>query len=164
MKLSGKVRFIFAVVSAVVLVLAAASLRWPKLATPARTAVVHADGGCSLASLNGPYAFERQGTNVALLGASFPNPPFPFGEVGIVTFDGAGNFSGKSTVNLGGVVLTPTFAGTYTVNNDCTGTNTVTTNVGVTLHNAFVLSGQRWIETQTDAWAVVQGRGQKQGD
>ncbi len=127
--------------------------------------VVRADGGCSLASLNGPYAVDRQGTIIAQL-TGFPTPPFPFGEAGVATFDGAGNFSGKTTVNVGGVVLNPTFTGTYTVDSDCTGTVTVNTSVGVTLHNAVVVigGGQRLIETQTDPWAVVQGRVEKLGD
>jgi len=131
--------------------------------------VVHAQNqtvGCSLASLNGPYALERVGTIVGQL-PGFPAPPAQFGEVNIATFDGAGSFSGSAVVNIGGTVLNPvTFKGTYTVNADCSGTDTVFTGVGVTLHNSIVVTGggRRFISTQTDPWAVVQARGQRLGD
>jgi hypothetical protein len=131
--------------------------------------VVHAQdqsSGCSLASLNGPYALERVGTIVGQL-PGFPPPPAQFGEVNIATFDGAGSFSGSAVVNIGGAVLNPvTFNGTYTVNADCSGTDTVFTGVGVTLHNSIVVTGggRRFISTQTDPWAVVQARGQRLGD
>ena len=165
MKLSGKIRFIVALVSVLAVVLAGGSLPWPKHAAPAQVANVHADEGCSLASLNGTYAVGRQGTIVGQL-PGFPAPPFPFAEAGIATFNGAGSFFGKTTVNAGGLVLTPTFTGSYTVNPDCTGTVTVNSNLGVTLHNAIVVTngGQRYIETQTDSWAVVEGRVEKLGD
>jgi hypothetical protein len=42
-------------------------------------------------------------------------------NVGIMTFDGAGNVTGSSTEILGGVVQTNTFSGTYTVNSNGTG-------------------------------------------
>lgn len=131
--------------------------------------VVHAQdetSGCSLTSLKGPYALERQGTIIAQL-PGFPAPPAPFGEVNIATFNGAGSFSGSAVVNIGGVALNPvTFTGTYTVNRDCTGTDTVFTSVGVALHNSIVViaGGQRFISTQTDPWAVVQAKGQRLGD
>lgn len=116
------------------------------------TGTVRADAGCSLASLKGPYALERQGTIVAQL-PGFPVPPAPFGEVLIATFNGAGSFSGTATANVGGVVLNSApFTGTYTVNPDCTGTDTVFTSVGVTLHNSIVVigGGERFISTETD--------------
>jgi hypothetical protein len=129
--------------------------------------VVRADGGCSLASLNGPYAVEGEGTVVASLGPSFPTPPFPFGEASLAHFNGAGTFFGSATVNIGGVVLDSLpFTGTYTVNSDCTGNLTVNTTVGLTVHEAFVVigGGKRGISTQTDPWAVVQRRVERLGD
>lgn len=160
MKLPRKIRLIVIVVGAVVIVLVGGSLPWPKHAALARVAAIHADVGCSLASLNGIYAVGRQGTIIASLGSPFPAPPFPFGEAGIATFNGAWTFFGKTTVNAGGLILTPTFTGTYTVNSDCTGTVTVNSNLGLTLHNAIVVTkgGQGYIETQTDAWAVAEGQ------
>jgi hypothetical protein len=131
--------------------------------------VVHAqDGnsGCSLASLKGRYAIDGQGTVVAQL-PGFPAPPAPQGEVAIVTVDGAGSFSGSATLNIGGLVLNSVaFTGNYTVNSDCTGTTTVNTALGLTLHNAIVViaGGQRFIETETDPFQVIQRRGQRLGD
>lgn len=166
MKLPRRIGLMVIIVSVVVVVLAGGSLPWAKHAASAHIATVHADGGCSLASLNGRYALERQGTIIAQL-PGFPAPPTPFGEVNIAIFDGAGSFSGSAVVNVGGVVLNPvTFTGTYTVKPDCSGTDTVFTGVGVTLHNSIVVigGGQRFISTQTDPWAVVQARGQRLGD
>jgi hypothetical protein len=131
--------------------------------------VVHAQdetSGCSLASLNGRYALSRQGTIVAQI-PGFPAPPAPFGEVAIATFDGAGAFSGRATVNIGGLVLNPVnFTATYTVNPDCTGTATVNTGLGLTLHNAIVVigGGKRFIGTETDLFEVVQTSGQRLGE
>ncbi len=128
--------------------------------------VVHAqetESGCSQASLKGPYAVDRQGTLVAsILGLP---APAPWGEVALEDFDGAGTFSGNATVNVGGEVVTGTLTGTYTVNPDCTGTKTVNTSVGVTVHEAIIVidGGQRIIGTQTDPWAVIQTRAEKLG-
>ena len=121
------------------------------------TPVVRADGGCSNASLNGPYAVQGHGTIIAQL-PNLPAPPFPFGEASIAHFNGAGTFFGNATLNLGGVVLAVPFTGIYAVNNDCTGNLTVNTNLGLTAHEAFVLigGGQRYIGTETDPFAVVE--------
>jgi hypothetical protein len=127
--------------------------------------VVRADGGCSLASLNGPYATEGQGTIVGAL-PGFPAPPFPFGEVVVDHFNGAGSFFGNASVNAGGVALNVPVTGTYTVNSDCTGTLTVNTSLGLTLHNSMIVigGGQRFILTETDPFAVIQRTGVKLGD
>jgi hypothetical protein len=129
--------------------------------------VVHAqeaESACSLTSLKGSYALDRQGTLVSsILGLP---APAPWGEIAFEHFDGAGAFSGKATVNVGGAVVSGTVMGTYTINSDCTGTKTVNTSVGVTVHEAITLTGggQRMIGTQTDPWAVVQTRAEKIGD
>src|ERR1700676_1995763 len=66
----------------------------------AAASVVRTDGGCSLASLRGPYAVAGQGTLVASL-PGIPAPA-PWAESSLADFDGAGAFSGKGTVNIGG--------------------------------------------------------------
>ena len=79
MKLPRKTRLLVMLVSVVLVVSTAGSLPWPKLAAPARTTTVHADGGCSIANLSGPYAVSRQGT---LLTSVLGLPaPAPWGEV-----------------------------------------------------------------------------------
>jgi hypothetical protein len=148
----------------IIIALAVTNLSRVRIAGPA-TSVVRADGGCSLASLNGPYANARQGTLVmSVIGLP---APAPYAEVARVDFNGAGAFSGKATVNIGGAVLNDTpFTGTYTVSSDCTGNLTVNTNVGVTLHEAFVVirGGERIITTETDTFAVIEGSAEKLGD
>lgn len=133
-------------------------------ATPQVVHAQEAGSGCSLSSLKGSYALDRQGTLVAsILGLP---APAPWGEVAFEDFNGAGTFSGKATVNVGGAVVNGTVTGTYTVSSDCTGTKTVNTSGGVTVHEAIIVTGggQRMIGTQTDPWAVVQTRAEKIGD
>ena len=164
MKASRKLRLIAISVGAILVVSAVANLPWSKLAVVGR-AVARADGGCSVASLNGPYAVEGQGTVVAQL-PGLPAPPVPFGEASLAHFNGDGSFFGTANVNIGGVDLALTFTGSYTVNRDCTGNLTVDTSVGLVVHEAFVVigGGQRFISTQTDPFAVAQRRAERLGD
>ncbi len=147
----------------IIIVLAVANLSRVGIAGPA-TPVVRADEGCSLGSLKGPYAVAGQGTLVTSL-PGIPAPA-PFAESSLADFDGAGGFSGKGTVNIGGAVLNITFTGTYTLNSDCTGNATINTNLGLTVHHAIVVigGGQRFIETESDPVAVVQYRVERLGD
>ncbi len=117
---------------------------------------------CSLASLNGHYAIDRQGTVVAQL-PGFPAPPAPLGEAALADLNGNGSFSATATVNIGGLILRLPVTGTYTVNPDCTGTVTVNTGLGLILHNAIVVidGGKRFIGTETDTFEIVQTRGEK---
>ncbi len=72
---------------------------------------------CSLETLKGSYGLDEAGTNVG-------PPPQLFVTSGISLYDGNGNLSGSVTVNLGAPVLA-TFTGTYTVNSDCTYSDSV---------------------------------------
>jgi hypothetical protein len=110
---------------------------------------------CSLASLQGTYAVHGQGTFLLQV-PGFPGPPFPFGEAGIATFDGAGKLFGKTTVNAGGLVRSPSFTGIYTVSSDCTGSVAVQSNFGTIQENIVVIGGgQRYVGTETDPSAVI---------
>ena len=164
MKAFGRLRGIAILAGVIILGFAVANLPGRRIAGLANP-VVRADGGCSLASLNGPYATEGHGTIVGSL-PGFPPPPFPFGEVVLDHFNGAGSFFGNASVNAGGVALVVPVTGTYTVNSDCTGTITVNTSLGLTLHNSIVVigGGQRFIATETDPFAVIQRTGVKLGD
>ena len=71
---------------------------------------------CSVATLHGSYGFTTTGT------ANTPGGPSHIGGVGLIVYDGRGNFVGKATVNINGTVLRRTFVGIYTVAADCTGT------------------------------------------
>ena len=44
----------------------------------------------------------------------------PLVQVGYITFDGNGNFSGAHDTSLGGELIRHVDSGTYTVNSDCT--------------------------------------------
>ena len=121
---------------------------------------------CSLASVHGTYAGERVGTIVKKM-PGYPPPPAPYDEVLILTADGAGSFYGKAAVNIGGLSFQDfSFAGTYTVNSDCTGTLTVDVGGGLVLHEWMVVidGGKRLVSTETDDFAVVHLTAQKLGD
>jgi hypothetical protein len=121
-------------------------------------APIHAQNattGCSLSTLSGTYSVQGQGTAVAQL-PGFPAPPFPFAEVAIDFLDGAGNVSGKFTVNVDGTVISGTVSGTYTVNSDCTGTLSLQTSIGLPVNEYFVVlrnGGLRLVDT--DPFVVI---------
>jgi hypothetical protein len=76
---------------------------------------------CGLQTLKGTYA------------AMFNGVAFdvgPFASVGVVTFDGNGNVSATHRASFNGVPGVFTFAGTYEVEADCTGTMTTIHNPG----------------------------------
>jgi hypothetical protein len=77
----------------------------------AQQAVGKLDAGCSTASLKGNYGINGQG----FLGHS------PLAFVGVLSFDGAGKFSGYHDENIGGSTGSATEAGDYTVGPDCHG-------------------------------------------
>jgi len=89
------------------------------LATPVvsidATAQAH-NRHCSDASVIGRCGFTTEGT---ILGVG------DVAAVGIVAFDSQGIVSGKQTRSLSGQVADETFSGTYTMNADCTGTETI---------------------------------------
>src|SRR5687768_6241415 len=84
---------------------------------------------CTLADSAGDYLVTSQG-----------NAPFATQvSVGLITSDGAGNFSGKSTGSINGnVYQNVTFNGTLTVNSDCTYTSTATDQFGNVSHASGV--------------------------
>jgi len=99
---------------------------------------VHAQGGCSVATLTGNYSFTATGATAPSRSGRGKNN-VPFAAVGVITFDGAGNFSDTYTVVLNGVASPASDVGTYTVNSDCSGTLTDTT---VNMHaNLAIVSG-----------------------
>jgi hypothetical protein len=119
---------------------------------------------CSLSTLKGTYSVQGQGTVIAQL-PGFPVPPFPFAEVAVDLFDGAGNVSGKATVNIDGVVMQATVAGTYVLNSDCTGTLSLQTSVGLPVNESFVVlrnGGLRLVDT--DSYVVVSRNMEKMRD
>src|SRR6267378_5254949 len=73
-----------------------------------------AEHGCTLATLKGTWGVTFDGTIVGF---------GPIAIVGVATFDGAGNWSRDERAVVNGNVLPrELITGTYTVNNNCTGT------------------------------------------
>ena len=93
---------------------------WPSARLSGAVTKVHAhERGCSIASLNGTYAFRRTGVNnnIAVGG--------PIAQIGIAHYNGDGTIGSlRTTRSSNGVIRdwtdTPT-TGTYTVDSDCTG-------------------------------------------
>ncbi len=76
-------------------------------------------GSCSLANSAGSYAFTLTGVVILPTGA------VPLAAVGRAVLDADGNTSGTESRSVGGGFADETFTGTYTVNQDCTGTATL---------------------------------------
>ena len=74
-------------------------------------------GNCTLATIKGCYAVELSGWV-----GSGPTRA-AYADVGFLSVDGKGTFTGADTVVIDGVVTSRTVTGTYTVDPDtCTGT------------------------------------------
>lgn len=86
--------------------------------------IVHAQSGCTYATLNGNYAFTISGwatppPKVLTEGKS----SIPIAIVGVASFDGAGNWSTSFTYSHDGDISSGIeVPGTYAVNSNCTGT------------------------------------------
>ncbi len=126
--------------------------------TPARLVpVVQAQNGCWNGSLHGSYGFQINGTIVGL---------GPIGGVARLTFDGAGNFTQTDNVSVNGFPIVPNRpgSGTYNVNADCTGTQTLNSG-GQVIHTAFVIvgGGKQVLDVVTDPHLVITGIGTRVG-
>ena len=73
------------------------------------------DAACSLARAAGTYGFNTSGTVIGV---------GPRVSAGIITFDAAGNVTGKATSSLNGAIADEKFSGTYTLSSDCSTTLT----------------------------------------
>ncbi|MEP7272902.1 MAG: hypothetical protein ABI882_15480 [Acidobacteriota bacterium] len=78
---------------------------------------------CSNRSLRGSFGFTSVG-NLLEAGGFPPAVVGPFAEVGRQTFNGRGKTQGTATLSANGNILKVTFAGTYEVKPDCTGSMT----------------------------------------
>ena len=75
----------------------------------------YAQAACTTSSLKGTFGFTCQGT----VGGD------SVAEVGIATYDGKGNVSGRKTSSVNGTITKDVeFSGTYTVQADCTASAT----------------------------------------
>jgi hypothetical protein len=115
---------------------------------------------CSKASLKGAYGFQISG--------SIPNV-LAIGGIARVVFDGQGNFTqtGDSQIIVSGqapvVSVDQRGSGTYTINPDCTGTETL--NVGGQVHHSrlvLVNHRKKIFDIVSDPGVVLTGLGEKQ--
>lgn len=107
---------------------------------------------CKNELIRGVYGFTIEG---AKLGG--PGPVGPQVGVAITEFDGAGNLTQLDAVTIDGVEVSdfthPVATGTYTVNNNCTGTFTINFTDGrPTVTTYFVV-----VENGTEIDTVVEG-------
>jgi hypothetical protein len=118
------------------------------------------DQSCSVASLKGAYGFQISGTVPGVLA---------IGGVARVVFDGQGNFtqtddlqilvSGQAPI----VILDRPGSGTYTINPDCTGTETL--NAGGQVHHSrlvLVNHSKKIFDMGSDPGVVLTGVGERQ--
>lgn len=79
---------------------------------------IKAQSGCSVQTLSAAYSYALSGTYFDNLGNRYG-----YTAVGRLVPDGNGNFTAADTVSDGASVSRGNqYSGTYTVNNDCTGT------------------------------------------
>ena len=94
--------------------------------------------------LNATYGWQSEG----LLADGNTQTPkvgdfIPLVQVGHLTFDGKGNFSGAHDTKAGGILGPHVDSGTYSVNSDCTtGTISFATGIGFTMSIVITSGGQ----------------------
>ena len=132
------------------------TLRVFALAVIAAARVVSAaDGHCTVASLNGSYAFNAQGSTVA--GSPVPAPlQGPFASAGTAAYDGRGNVTLSATAVFNGLSqpLGPA-VGTYQVADDCTFTSRLAN--GATFYGVILAGGNQLYVLQTNTGVVASG-------
>jgi hypothetical protein len=128
---------------------------------------LHADSPvCSNAILRGGYG---AGTTGLINTSGNPNDIrirtfAPFAEAAYMLFDGHGSLSGSSTADFAGFISPVTFAGTYTVNANCTGSLTVDAGSNGIVHRDLVIvdAGREVDFVSTDPGVVIAGYMKKQ--
>jgi hypothetical protein len=108
-----------------------------------------ANKGCSVATMLGTFAYTGKGSITAPAPAEIQGPIV---EVGTQTFDGNGGTTSTAMISANGTLVPLTITGTYTVNQDCTGTMTLQVSpFNATVHVFFVIddnaAGFQAIET-----------------
>ncbi|WPB81842.1 hypothetical protein KYC5002_22345 [Archangium violaceum] len=106
---------------------------------------------CRPSVLKGTYVYANNGYIVT------GSDRIPFAQAGGDAFRGDGTFTGSAAVSTNGEITRITYTGTYTLKPDCSGTATLTDNLGVTAHfDMFVTkNGESITFLQTDAGYVT---------
>ena len=123
---------------------------------------LRADNTCSAQTLNGAYTYTLRG---GYIGDQYGDV-FDFAAAGRLVADGNGGFSGAETVSQGeSISRANKFTGTYTVNDDCTGTMIFRNSQGNLLANMDIVitNNAKEIELiETDNGTDIAGRAQQQ--
>lgn len=108
---------------------------------------------CRLRTLKGTYVYANDGYIVT------GSERVPFAQAGRDFIHGNGTLTGSATVSTNGEITRITYTGTYTLEPDCSGTVTLTDNLGGTAHfDIFVTNnGESTTFIQTDAGYVTSG-------
>jgi ABC-type phosphate transport system substrate-binding protein len=118
------------------------------------------DQSCSNATLNGVYVFSAVGSSVTTA-ADGNTTVTPLAVAGLERYHGDGTFSGVVTVSEGGTIVPKaSYSGTYTVNRDCSGAETIPAQGGnpAQTFNVFVKpSGDAFRFIETDTGIVLSG-------
>jgi hypothetical protein len=96
---------------------------------------VRAGEGCTNANYEGSFGYIGTGTIV-----SGPNAD-PVAFVGRLTADGKGTFIGRDTISINGQIMPRTYTATYEVNEDCTGSYKVESDLGPVQGNLVIVNG-----------------------
>ena len=120
-----------------------------------------AQSGCSVASFKGAYGLSVSGFFYDVDGFQGV-----YASGGLAVADGAGGITGTDTVNYDG---TPTrgrqFTGTYTVNNDCTGTMSLKDSTGVPITSMDLVvtgAGKEIVLVDNDPNLILTGTAKQQ--
>lgn len=82
----------------------------------------------------------------------------PVAFIGRIHFDGKGNVINPFTVSLGGTILRSVGPGSYTVNEDCSGTFLLETPIGPQHYDLRVMpDGSKVDYIETDAGTIISG-------
>ena len=134
----------------------------PLLIVTSAALPLRADNTCSAQTLNGAYTYTLRG---GFFGDQFGDI-FNFAAAGRFVADGNGGFSGVETTSQGESIARATpYTGTYTVNDDCTGTMIFLNSQGKVIANMdiVVTNNAKEIEMiETDDGTNISGRAQQQ--
>lgn len=116
---------------------------------------IEIEGHCSNAVLDGSYGFNQLGTVIGV---------GPTAAAGVIEFDGAGQLTGRDTLNHNNVIKTRSFFGSYSVNSDCTLSATLFYDgVSRKIVGALANSGREMVFMDVDAGIVQSGVAVQQG-
>ena len=141
-------------------VLLAAGALFVHFQTQKAPRVVHAQTGCDATSLNGAYGYTYTGFYFDRAG----NTNF-LSVSGRFVADGQGNITGKESDSFSGQLLKgDPYTGTYTINSDCTGSLSTSSQAvgGAAYDFVLVNSGAEIQLVETDSGTNVTGSGKKQ--